>query len=81
MSGLFCLALDRPDWREQLWRTSNDLAAGLLLNAAQVLTNPIQVATKLTGMLHSVTPNFFNDWVFHRTASSNSSGEQISGHW
>jgi hypothetical protein len=55
-----------------------DLAAGFLLDAAQVLADTFQVAAELSGVFHAVTSNFFNNGILHRTASNNSSGEKLT---
>jgi len=50
------------------------------LNAAKVFADQLQIAAKLAGVFHTEAPYFFHDGIIHSAASSNSSGEQISGH-
>jgi hypothetical protein len=74
------LARDLAWSRQQLRRTPDNLVSGHALDAAEILKDQVQVAAKRAGVLHSVMSDFIDDRIVHRPTSSNSSGEQISGH-
>jgi hypothetical protein len=52
---------------------------GGFLDGTQIGAYGREISAELLGMFHSPLPHFLDNRISHRSASSSSSGEQISG--